>query len=276
MKLVKKINRKFFKILFPVIDNLLPFIRSRKYLGFTLYYSKGTSLLEGLRNDLYEPETCNIIHRVLGQIDYPTFIDIGSNIGLMSLFVLSKNPSSRVYAFEPGPHQSGLLCKTIKKNKLENNLLLETLAISNSESYLDFFIHKTKDVSGDGFIDTQRAGETKSIKVQTKRLDVWWNEHDNPHIDMIKIDTEGAELWVLEGASELIKTCRPYILTEICKLNYYNYPYSEFEVLEMLHHYNYIVYNENGVVINKENLSVFQNEGLVTYFCEPNSALKSK
>ena len=270
MKLVEKIKKKLVNDLKAIVENFKPFIRTRNYLGFTLYYSKGTSLIARLNNNnLYEPETCNIIHKVLSEISQPTFIDIGANIGLISLFVLSENSKAKVYAFEPGPHQADLLLKTIEKNNIKDRLIFERIALSNSDSYLEFFIHNTKDVSGDGFIDTERAGVTTSIKVKSKRLDDWWNEQQKPQIDMIKIDTEGAEFWVLEGASELIKTCRPLILTEMSKLNYCNYPYNEYDVLDLLHKYQYSVYNENGILTDKTNLSVFQKDGIDTYLCKP-------
>jgi precorrin-6B methylase 2 len=48
----------------------------------------------------------------------PTFLDVGANIGLMTLNVLASVPSARIHAFEPGPDQRSLLERTIAANRL--------------------------------------------------------------------------------------------------------------------------------------------------------------
>jgi FkbM family methyltransferase len=183
--------------------------------------------------------------------------------------VLRNVPNVKIYAFEPGPHQFELFRMTIDRNELKHRIILYKTAISNVKGTLDFFVHNTKDVSGDGFIDTLRAGASKIIRVPTMPLDQWWLDENKPQIDFIKIDTEGAELWILQGAKELISTCKPIILTEMSDLNYINYPYSEIDVLNLLNNYNYIVYNEKREITDLNNLRTFQEKKIYTYYCIP-------
>ncbi|MBK6526928.1 MAG: FkbM family methyltransferase [Crocinitomicaceae bacterium] len=95
---------------------------------------------------------------------------------------------------------------------------------------LIFLIHNTQDASGDGFLDTGRAGKSKKIKVKTQKLDDWWRLNANPKIDFIKCDTEGAELFVLRGADDLVRHCKPFILLEIFHTNLQKYPYSALDI----------------------------------------------
>jgi FkbM family methyltransferase len=245
------------------------------YQGYRVFYSIGTSLIERFRKitgGIYEEETSKAIVNALSQSTTCNFIDIGANIGLISYYVANHLPHATIFAFEPGPHQYSLLQKTVHWNNLENRIFLYPIALSNQKGFLDFHVHSSQDVSGDGFLDTGRAGPTTQISVSTMELDAWWNDSSRPQIDVIKIDTEGAELWVLQGATSLIKQCNPVIITEICHLNYKRYPYSEFDVLAFLENFlGYTVYTEQGAIVSAANLASFQSQQVDTYICKPQS-----
>ena len=53
------------------------------------------------------------------------------------------------------------------------------------------------------------------MPVAASSLDVVWNEARRPGVSVVKIDVEGTELGVLEGARELLTACRPTLLIEI-------------------------------------------------------------
>jgi hypothetical protein len=50
--------------------------------------------------------------------------------------------------------------------------------------------------------------------VAVTTLDSEWSAMESPLVSFIKIDVEGAELMVLQGAVRCIKKCRPYIMIE--------------------------------------------------------------
>jgi len=250
-----------------------PFIVNINYHGLKIYYSYGTSLIRRIKNsksNIYEESTCKSITQFLNIKQNPNFIDVGANIGLISAYVLNHVPKVNIYAFEPGPHQYNLFNKTIIENKLEKRIKLYNLALSNTNGTMEFNIHSTQDVSGDGFYDTERAGKTNIINVEVLKLDDWWENNKKPNIDVIKIDVEGAELWILEGAVKMLKSCKPIIVLEICNLNYRNYPYTENEVLELLISNNYSVFTEEGSLVNKNNLKSFQEKNIYNYVCKKN------
>jgi len=278
MRLFSRITRRIFKIL-NRIKNLLmelkerfePFIQHMDYFGFNLYYSRGTSLVRMLKeeNGIYEKKTCELLVHAIADKGGATFIDIGANIGLISLYFLSKIPNSTIFAFEPGPHPYKLFSDTIEQNKLEKNIKLFNCALSDKIGKTQFFTHVTKHSSGDGFKDTKRAGKTKKIEVDATTLDKWWYENSKPFIDIIKIDTEGAELLVLMGGYELLVKCKSFIILEICMLNYKSYDYQAKDVVNYLQSINYSVFTENGELITKD-IDYYQYMGVYTYYCMSN------
>ena len=215
-----------------VVDEWLPHRRRIfPYCGFELVYSKGTSLVWRMETyGAYEPEVIDALVTELGRSRNRILVDVGANIGLVSLAALAAVPDSRAFAFEPGPHQYALLAETIRRNGLEDRLSLSTLALSDTVGIAQFAVHSSRHAAGDGFLDTGRAGPAQFITVATETFDGWWEGHGRPPVDIVKIDTEGAELHVLRGASEVISLCRPVIFLEISEDNLHAYPYGADDV----------------------------------------------
>jgi len=236
-------------------DDSKKVITNINYKGYKVFYSEGTSLIERIKKTgEYEPEVTKKIITELISNSSPIIIDIGANIGLISLSVLAEKNKAKIFAFEPGPHQNKLFKQTIVENKLDNTIILENIALSNKKGYAKFRIHNSNDASGDGFIDTERAGPTKSITVQTDTLDNWWNENRSPNIDFIKMDTEGSEYYILQGAKDLIKALKPKIIIEINTMNIKNYPFSIDSLFQLITSLGYEVYSMENIRINSNNI----------------------
>lgn len=243
------------------LDKFKPFIRTIKYHQFEVFYSQGTSLIEINGNPpvriggIYEKKESLVLTNWLKLIQSkePIMIDIGANIGLFSLNILSSVPTIKIHAFEPGEHQAMLLSKTIQKNNLQERLILYKLALGNKSGKTKFYIHDSSDCSGDGFIDTLRSGKTYPIEVIQETLDSWWKKENCIEIDVIKIDTEGAELLVLQGGMEMIKACRPKILLEINSANLKSYPYGVDEIIDWFQSQSYALKDLSGIPINSDN-----------------------
>jgi FkbM family methyltransferase len=252
LKLVKKILEFFF-------DYLKPFIRKKKYRNYVLYYSRGTSLIDHIaRTKIYEPELSSFIVRTLKlNSEKPVFVDVGANIGLITLNVLADLPQTIIYAFEPGPHQYALLKKTIEANNLKDRVFLYKKALSNKPGRSRFAVHETKHSSGDGFLFTGRAKSAQYISVDCQTLDNWWKINNKKNIKLIKIDTEGSELMVLDGAKKVIENCQPFIVLEIWPKNLEVYPYGVEDILFWFDKQNYTVYTLNGNVVNSSNIEKY-------------------
>lgn len=244
-----------------VVDRVSNFgssICTISYCGFTLYYSAGTILIKKIRNGkIFEEEMCKSISDRLSAKDKPILLDIGANIGLISLYVLSKVPSVKIFAFEPGPDQNKHFGITIEKNNLKNSITLSNKAVGEREERKKFMTHFSPDSSGDGFVDTGRAGEPIAIEVEVTTIDSWWKNNGMPKVDVVKIDIEGAELLAFRGATEFLKQARPVIYFEVEPKNLVAYGYTADDVLNWFKTQSYTV-------------RVLQAEGKQdTYIAEP-------
>ncbi|MBI3133422.1 MAG: FkbM family methyltransferase [Bacteroidetes bacterium] len=214
-----------------------------RYCGFDLYYSEGTSIVERyLATGTYEQKTLDVLIESMKQTPSGVFVDVGANVGLISLAISERFPSAQIFAFEPGPHQFRLLEKTLEKNNLKGRIYLFPVALSSSNGTAFFHVHQADDASGDGFLDTGRAGKSKKISVVTQTLDDWWTKNGQPKIDLVKCDTEGAELMVLRGGENVIGKCRPHLLLEIFYTNLLNYPYGPSDIFNWLEQKNYSLF----------------------------------
>ena len=148
----------------------------------------------------YEPE--QTAHFVRWVRPGATVIDIGAHVGYYTLLAsMLAGDSGSVWAFEPEPTNAAFLRRHMYLNNCRN-VQVEELAVSNTNGHSRFLCGKG---SGTGHLD--RTGD---MEVRTVRLEDFCSARGITP-SAIKIDVEGAEAAVLEGAKELILRARPVI-----------------------------------------------------------------
>lgn len=203
-----------------IFKNTLPAgWRKSRYFGSTIYHIKDEDILKQVNNGKYEIDSIQIVKEwwtesCLG-------IDIGANIGLFSIQLVNETQGKQihVYAFEPNPITFTKLQLSIIDNKLEKFITPFPIALSDKQRLTKFAIHQEKSSSGDGLIDTGRAGKTEQIIVPTTTIDNFMEVFQIERLNWIKMDVEGAELLVLRGAITSLKKYRPKIIFEIHREN---------------------------------------------------------
>ena len=199
-----------------LIDSRKPASRSRQYRGFVLHYSRDNFIIDWVRGGrIWEEKTSDRIVAELTKAATPIFLDVGANIGLMTLNVLAGVPSAWIHAFEPGPDQRRLLERTIAVNRLDTRVTVHPEALGAEVGQKPFVVHAGGYDALDGFLDTGRAAATGSVMVPVQTLDRWWHAAGCPPVSVIKVDTEGAELWVLQGGAGLLDACQPSLFLEL-------------------------------------------------------------
>jgi len=133
-------------------------------------------------------------------------VDIGAAIGDYSL--IAAKLGAKVIAIEPSPKSFPILLKNIKLNKMEDKINPIRCALSSKEGTLTVSIDETS-----GYIHPSTLA--KGIRVPTKTLDSLLKELNIQKIDLIKMDTEGFEYEILEGASEVISKFKPKMIIEV-------------------------------------------------------------
>lgn len=146
-------------------------------------------------NGIYEPEIISYICSSIPKNG--VFIDVGANIGAVSIEVAKARPDVRVFAFEAAVKVFNYLDINQKQNKLEN-LQVYNLAIhETSEIELPFY--SPNELNGKGSFSPIFTKESQIVK--TIRLDEFFFSN-NIKPDFIKVDVEGYELLVLKSFSK--------------------------------------------------------------------------
>lgn len=133
-------------------------------------------------------------------------IDAGAFTGDTSL-PLSKRTTKNVYAFEPFKDSFEILKKNIADNNIENIIPVnKSLGNINGERLLFLSGDNVQGITSDA---TLRSYDNE-IKVQETTIDTFVEENDL-EVGFITIDVEGAEMDLLEGAINTIKTQKPLL-----------------------------------------------------------------
>jgi FkbM family methyltransferase len=128
-------------------------------------------------------------------------VDIGANIGTVTQFFAFASPTLRVHAYEPNPAAFEMLQRNVNENGLEQRVTTSPEAVGRSSGHLNLWVDVNTTLST---AYTERSPDEggKRISVPMVGLDEVWQRLDKTPIWLLKIDTEGAEGDILEGASE--------------------------------------------------------------------------
>ena len=129
-----------------------------------------------------------------------TIIDVGAHYGYYSLLASKKiGDNGKIYSFEPVRENYDLLCKNVKFNDYAN-IKTYNLAVSDEATEKEFCVAEASDSSSFHGHPLTRTIEKR--KVKSTSLDDFFA---TKKIDVVKIDTKGHELYVLDGMKKIAK-----------------------------------------------------------------------
>lgn len=148
-------------------------------------------------------------HARTGMVVY----DLGAHIGYFSM-VMSRcvGPSGRVFAFEPDPTNMRALVRNLEARHARN-VTVVSKAVSDRTGTVRFAAFEFSSVSH--IANPRTPADAVLLDVPSIALDDFVYGHGNPPPTLIKIDVEGAEGRVLEGAVKLLREARPVIVVEV-------------------------------------------------------------
>jgi FkbM family methyltransferase len=251
----------------PYLQNRLNYIKNRLLLspsikesqnGLKYYITPGSSLdyiIE--KNGVLDDWFC-LQH--LQEIIPPngTIIDIGANVGYLSLpFAKELVPQGNVFCYEPDPENMKRLQKNIKINDLKNITTCAT-ALQNEPSIETISFNIRRTIDGDGnenrglsSLMTLEKFTKNKISVQASTIDQELKRHNIKAVHFIKIDVEGAEFLVLEGAALTLAKDKPIIQYEysniLDKMMHENNTEKVFRLLQKLGYRQFCVDSNNNV-----------------------------
>jgi FkbM family methyltransferase len=143
------------------------------------------------------------------------YVDVGTNIGVVASSMATQlGTRGKVFAFEPSPDTMRLAASTVALNGLDNVTLFNA-AVSDSDGELVF-----QTTPGNSAIASPRRhnfgllNEWQEVTVPAVRLDTLHAAGELEGVTLLKIDVEGHELSVLQGATGFIGAALPTVVYE--------------------------------------------------------------
>jgi FkbM family methyltransferase len=148
------------------------------------------------------------------------FLDIGANIGIMSVTAARKFPQIQVHAFEPVISNADALNRIVSFFKL-NNVTLHKVALGNQNGNIKMVMPVQNNVKFQGLshvlhdsIKDNNDGEIYEVPIY--RLDEYQPIYaSNQRIVGIKMDVENFEAFVVKGGLKLIEKHQPTLYIEL-------------------------------------------------------------
>jgi len=188
-----------------------------------------------------------------------TFVDIGANLGTYSLFAATKvGKQGRVISIEPSSREFERLKANCSLNGLGNVTLLK-MGVSDRSTSDALKVAKDDHAGHNTLGSFVYPHSTKleceeTIKLET--IDSILESLNLHHVDLIKIDIEGAEEKAFHGAKKTLSGLRPVILFECQELTLALQGASSARILEFLRSFDYQIYSfgDDGGVLPLESV----------------------
>lgn len=209
--------------------------------GSKMFLDPGDSLDLSI-NGVYGELDTKIIREEIHEGDI--VIDVGANIGYYTLiFAQLVGSSGKVFAFEPESKNFEILKKNIEINNYQN-IVAEQKIVSDKSGIVKLFIAEHGIV---GHRINQQKSSQKFIEVESIILDNYIKKLNlDNKINFIKIDVEGSEPKVLEGAKEIMqKSNQLKIFTEFNREAVEEYGIEPKEMIDLFYRNGFKIYLPN-------------------------------
>lgn len=225
---LKQVTKNFVKTCLP--KNSVQFLMGKYLSALDAYYSitdferecsvrnsriklNISSFIEDYRAKTFsskEPETLDWLETYL--LPQDVFFDIGANIGLYSLYASTLQPQARIYSFEPEAKNFNRLCKNISSNMC-TNIIPCNFPLSNEQTFNFFFVHNSQPGSAlHSFGQPSDYAKEFEQDIVIRQgaisfpIDELLKHNEMPSPNLMKIDVDGIELKILEGAKNTLSS----------------------------------------------------------------------
>jgi len=206
-----------------------------------------------INGKIWEPHILETVLR-LSSIDNKCFIDCGSNYGWHAMY--ASKIFNKVHSFEPQKIIYDMQHDSIKLNNI-SNITLHNCVVGNE--YKIVYLPELDYSLDMNMGDTSLSEYKTSIRIDQIKLDDLEDD-----ISVIKIDVQGYEKFVIEGASQHLKTTRPFIIIEIEEHQLRKFNISLHEIFRTLHEYGeiYLIdyfYPSDFIIVPYKRVSEFNS-----------------
>ena len=227
------------------MKNFVKFILQSLF-GFKKYlYIFSKHKIRTLKNDDKEKDFFKFLSLLKGE---KALLDVGANIGIMTVHMAKTFPNQQIHSFEPMPDNLFVLKKIISKFKL-GNVTVHEMAVGNEEGEIKMVLPHNGRVKMQGLTHVVHDSITEWNEGETFTAPIHKIDEviGNTPIEGIKIDVENFEYFALLGASQILKRDQPVIYAELWdNENRENC----FELLSSIGYKTYVVVNNELIEFN--------------------------
>jgi FkbM family methyltransferase len=167
------------------------------------------------------------------------FLDIGAHHGLYSLVAAKRlGADSTVVAFEPSQNEFRRLRLHLRLNGMRS-VLAEPIALGATSCKQKFFQVISGDNTRGGLRPPASPDRVLETSVETASLDEYLARLALDRVDLVKLDVEGGELEVLQGASSVLAKFRPIFICEVLDATTQVWGYNAREIVLMFKRHDF-------------------------------------
>jgi len=190
-------------------------VHGYKYQGITGNYIDDQILTYGV----YEKNVLYFMRDYVRARNNPdaVFLDVGANTGQHSLFM--SRHVKQVHAFEPFPPVANRFRQMIQLNGF-SNIVLHEVGLGKAEALVAFYAPPDENMGGGTFLAEHANSFAKGPVKSTQSFrvvvgDKWLEQSRVTSVELIKIDVEGYEEYVLAGLASVLARDRPVAVVEV-------------------------------------------------------------
>jgi len=236
-------------------------INNLKYALFPNDNAITNSIIEGWQYQKYMFEFFE-----LNQIDLTgkDVIDVGANNGNFAIdFAHMVGDTGKVYAFEPQRIIYYQLCGNVFINGIDN-IICKNLALGDKEGFVEIEVpdyYEKNSMVNFGDVHINNGRESKKEIVEMKKIDNF--KFDD--VAFIKIDVQGYEPFVIDGAVKTIEEHRPYMMVEFEQPNLELFGNNEEILMDKISSLGYVLKRMNEGI----NYGSYNNGLCADFICIP-------
>lgn len=204
---------------------------------------KRIACLDAYNFKSYEEEELMMQYKLIQ--DNNIIIDIGGNYGWYCLHVAKKFPNSKIYTFEPIPDTYNNLKFNIDINHIKNIITINS-GLSDKSGNFTFFCDPNLTVNA-SLCNVNDNSKATKIVCNVDVLDNFVKKNNINKIDFIKCDIEGAEIFALKGAINILQEQKPKLFVEMLRKWTRKFEYHPNDIIVLLENIGYSCF-----VITKE------------------------
>ena len=248
---IENLMKTIYKIIIAkILSRILTFFISRNQNVKRNSIKWSLDLNEGIDLSIYlfgtsEKKIVNLRKIFTNKNESLTILDIGANVGSVSLVIAKMFENSKIFAIEPTNYAFNKLSNNLKMNQdLINRVHTRQIFISNDKKPQKVWSSWNFDSSNEKH--QKHLGTLKEIKDNSYlKLDEFVEKEKLTKVDFIKLDVDGYELDVLKSGEKFLKINKPIIFTEIAPYLYPEFGYNCHELIKFFKELNYDFFDEN-------------------------------